>query len=313
MRTPINGLYLFIIMTFTVLVGCETVIDVELPLHKPRLVANAFFTQDSTWDVRVSESISYTTDGRAPSVTDATVEIWRENNLQYTLNNMGGGRYRSDQQPEPETAYTIRITAPGLDGIEGTSLIPTGGSIESVHARFVENAALYESEIDITVTIQDRPDSDDYYNIRVIAVGEREEAEVEDGRGYAAWRDSSYTPIFTSDLVFTEDPLDAERVIMFTDAFFTDELFQGRSYDLKFSIYPIIINKLPIDTCRYYVQLLTVSEEFYFYQLSASQQRGTDQDPFSEPVDVYSNLTSGFGIFAGYHSQVVEVLEIEDF
>ena len=307
MRIQINSLYLFMIASFTVLFGCETVIDVELPPHEPRLVANGFFTQDSTWDVRVSESISYATDGRAPSVTDATVEIWRDNNLLYTLDNIGGGRYRSAQQPEPETAYTIRIAAPGLDGIEGTSLIPPAGAIESVSARFKGNQVSFESEIDFTVTIQDRPDSDDYYNIRVIAVGEREEAELEDGRNYAAWRDSSYTSIFTRDLALTEDPLETERLNFFNDAFFTDELFQGRSYDLKFSIFPVIVDKLPIDACRYYVQLLTVSEEFYFYQLTASQQRGTDQDPFSEPVDVYSNLTSGFGIFAGYHSQVVGV------
>ena len=51
-----------------------------------------------------------------------------------------------------------------------------------------------------------------------------------------------------------------------------------------------------------FVQLKSVSEDYFNYFNTVSLQSWTSGDPFSEPVQVYSNVQDGFGIFAGYQS-----------
>lgn len=43
-----------------------------------------------------------------------------------------------------------------------------------------------------------------------------------------------------------------------------------------------------------------MSDDFYRYWKTASRQAITNANPFSEPLRVYSNLTSGYGVFAGF-------------
>ena len=52
---------------------------------------------------------------------------------------------------------------------------------------------------------------------------------------------------------------------------------------------------------KYYIYLLHVSKEYYEYGIHLPYSQNTG-DPFQEPAPVYSNVTGGFGIFAGYNS-----------
>ena len=46
---------------------------------------------------------------------------------------------------------------------------------------------------------------------------------------------------------------------------------------------------------------LNYSKEDYFkYKLSLEKYQETAGDPFAQPVQVYSNVENGFGIFGGY-------------
>jgi hypothetical protein len=55
------------------------------------------------------------------------------------------------------------------------------------------------------------------------------------------------------------------------------------------------------------VQLSHISKEFYDYQKSLTEHNRTDDNPFAEPVQVYSNVKNGFGCVAGYNRTEVVV------
>ena len=288
-----------------VCLGCETVVDVELPSHESRLVVNSFFTPDSTWDVRLSATVAYTDTlfGRAPWVENGSVEIWNGGNLIEVLDHVGNGRYRGQTRPDVETEYFVRASAPEYSDVQGGSTIPGGTTLEAVSARFnrAPEGSGMENEIEFTVTIRDTPDLDNFYNIRVIQVFESA------SRGGATAVDSTYSVLFTNDLALVDDRLSGDTQYFYDKAYFTDELFRESSYDLRFSA-RLLGQAISFgDRYRFYVQLLNLSEDLYTYEITAAEQRGTDQDPFSESVDVYSNMSSGFGVFAGYHSEVVLV------
>lgn len=55
------------------------------------------------------------------------------------------------------------------------------------------------------------------------------------------------------------------------------------------------------------VQLSNISKEFYDYQKSLSEHNRTDDNPFAEPIQVYTNVRNGFGCVAGYNRSEVVV------
>jgi len=46
-------------------------------------------------------------------------------------------------------------------------------------------------------------------------------------------------------------------------------------------------------------ELLHVTEDFYRYQQSIRLQQENDGNPFAQPVQVFSNVQGGYGLFAG--------------
>jgi len=61
------------------------------------------------------------------------------------------------------------------------------------------------------------------------------------------------------------------------------------------------------DRSVYYIRFYTVSKEFYQYYISLSKHLNAQDEFFMEPVQVYSNIKNGFGIFAGYSIDVDSV------
>jgi Domain of unknown function (DUF4249) len=58
------------------------------------------------------------------------------------------------------------------------------------------------------------------------------------------------------------------------------------------------------------LQLSNISKEFYDYQVSLQDFFESSNNPFAEPIPVYSNIKGGLGCFAGFTRQEV-VLELE--
>ena len=57
-----------------------------------------------------------------------------------------------------------------------------------------------------------------------------------------------------------------------------------------------------------YLQVLYISAAYYEYLKTARLHDYTRENPFAEPLSVYSNVENGYGIFAGYSSQTFELV-----
>lgn len=79
---------------------------------------------------------------------------------------------------------------------------------------------------------------------------------------------------------------------------FNDELINGKHYSLVFDIY--IWTELYIEYGEFYTTtalLDNLSPELYLYMVSVEKQYMVEDNPFAEPVPVYSNVEGGLGIF----------------
>ena len=308
MQTYVNTGLLYM-LGFFVLSSCDRIVDVKLPEHQPQLVANEFFTPDSMWTVRVSETVSYTDAQVAPSIQNASVEIWEGEQRIHTLPHLGGGIYGIDARPNAETVYTLRVGAQGFESTEGSGWIPANIEVSQIELDLPREPGGWVEKVDITLTLEDRPGVKDYYGLKIT----RKFREYRNGE--LSIEDSSLAAFSTQDLALVDeffDVVDDGGEQFFVEKYFTDELFDGRSYDLDFAIPYFRAPEEFVDPNYrieevFYVLFSTLSEEMYTYIRTAEEQGNTREDPFAEPVEVFSNMDSGFGVFAGYQTQVIKV------
>ncbi|OFY88145.1 MAG: hypothetical protein A2236_13130 [Bacteroidetes bacterium RIFOXYA2_FULL_33_7] len=78
---------------------------------------------------------------------------------------------------------------------------------------------------------------------------------------------------------------------------FSDDLFEGENLNLSLFVskYNFYTLQTPV-----IISLYSISEAFYKYSISLDEQQNVAGNPFAEPVQVYNNVTDGYGIFAGY-------------
>lgn len=79
---------------------------------------------------------------------------------------------------------------------------------------------------------------------------------------------------------------------------FTNELMTGGNYTLSFNTYT---NRDVATDIGEYIRVAAIveniSKELYYYAKSQNQQTNVRENPFAEPVPVYSNINGGIGIF----------------
>jgi hypothetical protein len=58
------------------------------------------------------------------------------------------------------------------------------------------------------------------------------------------------------------------------------------------------------DLKRVYVELRTITEEYYKYHSSLARQIIVRDDPFAEPVTIFNNIEGGYGNFSGFSPNI---------
>jgi hypothetical protein len=123
--------------------------------------------------------------------------------------------------------------------------------------------------------------------------------------------------------ISTDDPLlvgeDDADDFLFMDAgneynLFTDELINGQTYELSFNNYYYSDYKEEMQEGEFVestIQLMTLSNEAFLYIKSSYEHWWYDEEFLTEPVQVYSNINNGLGIFAGYSIDEYSIMKGE--
>jgi len=262
------------IVALLIMIGCETVVDVDIPDHEPVIVANCLFSSEEDWQLHLCKSRRILDNDSFENITDATVHIYEDDEVVAILAQSAPGLYNLSQgsRPIPGHEYTLVVSAPGLAEVSSCDSLPIPVQI----ARYTVDSAVNPENI--TIYFTDPPDIKNYYQVLIL-------------QEYAG---SAYPIEFESDdLIFeTWGGVEAD------EAYFEDSLISGQSYALKMRLEPFY----PVDYV--YILLLSVSESYYKYMQSTKE---LDDNPFVEPLRAFGNINNGFGIFAGYTYSVVRL------
>ncbi len=241
-------------------------------------------------------------------IKDADVQLVVNDTQRYKMNyDSAAYTYKSTYVPKGGDNVVINVEVPGLPVAKSKIQIPDLQSIEVVACEKVyspdyEMAAendMYDymgkdTVARITLKIADPGHLQNYYRLKV--------------RGYAlsSYSDGTisymHNDIYTSaDIIFKDEQLSEgyRGWPAYFSNIFTDQLFNGKEYE--FTVESRLRKGEP-GTDYVVVELQSITRELYYYLKSTMLYRITDQDAYTEPIQIYSNIEDGWGIFGGVNS-----------
>lgn len=264
---------------FLFLFACEMVVEIDMPQYDSQLVVNSFFHSNNQFEVHISNSLGILDTGTFDNIENATIEILENGQVISVLRHIRNGNYRSLRRVYASAGltYSLRVEASGYESVSAFDAIPVAIPIISATLK----DSVYVGELDgtyaeTTIKFNDPASVNNFYVIEIYQWSSR------NGNWYSIFL-SSIDPSVANDQV-------SSRIL------FSDVIFDGKIYDLKVYFSNYILTQNPM----LFVRLNSISEAYYNYNKSFKLHQQNMGNPFAEPVQVYTNIENGLGIFAGY-------------
>lgn len=301
------------LLVLILLPACETLIEIDPPEYDPELSITSNFTPDSIWTAIITRTfpIGSLRDEPNPFVSNATVRVYQgESLVDGLIYSMDRDEYISSQRlsPRANIPYRIVVEAPGFRSVSATSTAPFPPDIADVAiVRLSDTPNVFgEIEYQANFRLPNRPGLN-YYSFFITH-------EYPDGPGCLACSSFGYVPMQHDS---------RQWYCNFTDVLNPVEAAVGNGYGCGIGVLsdrtvdePTLDFKIKFDLNEelagsleegLLLAVLALSPEFVEYQASIEEQG--DFDGFGQPVNLYTNIEGGRGIFAGY-SEVYRILDI---
>ncbi len=285
---------LFLIL-FLLISSCQKDANLNLRDYESHLVANCFLTPDSALSVDLSESVRSDLKPDFKPVTGARVII-SDQRSEFLLAETGKGRYIHPFRPIPGESYSLEIVPAEGKGLFASTTIPSSPEIK-VHSIPADSI--------VQLTIKDKPGERNIYWV---------------GLQFYDWnRQSLYNmPYISSNLILFDDfnrvrGEDMSGLMQYSYHFYArleDTAFRGGEVTFELSyLWP---DWDPgSDTDRSYAYVISADEHFDRYMKSALIQYElgviSDLPVFHTPINIYSNIENGRGIFGSYTLSLHEI------
>lgn len=294
--------YLLLLVTCALLLSirCAREVPIDLPEQPTRIVAISHFTNGEPIQVELSlsQSLLDVGDPVFPDDPDITISVkgtFAGRLLQLTDD---GGRtyWQTRDAAVLGTEYSLTVRIGGLETAEAASTIPVPVAVVGVLAdtnqvRVIDLAdGKLALRVPLRITLADLPQGN-----RFFAFGLRHEIEIFELVNGERVPDEYYeadTKFLADGRTLTLVYDTPEKVVLVNENFWSNGL-----------------NTLTLDAIvpfdpayerpsRIFVELRTLSEEFYRYHLSLARQG--NNLPLNDPDALYNNVNGGYGNFSGY-------------
>jgi hypothetical protein len=272
------------LIVFSSSLSCKKVIDIELPASDPKIVVNSFFTEGSRIKAHISKSIGIL-ENIIPVCTDATVVLREDNTIIDTLYYQSE-YYYSHILAETNKNYALEIIVPGMETVFCEDLIPEKTILQSfvcTDSVLIDEDGFVINELELNFQDLSGPS---FYEVELSA------KYIIDNNGTSIWFMKNSDPIITSTGLLDYNP---------KTLIFNDKMFDGKHCSVK-----IYYATQAYADYNLKITFRSVSESYYKYkERQLAYLFSLENDIFSgmsEPINLYSNIIGGYGIFAGYSS-----------
>jgi Domain of unknown function (DUF4249) len=292
------------IATIAIFISCEKTVIVDVPVAAPKLVVNGIVQANNVFAVNVgkSEAVLSSTGANSFKVTNATVQLYENGLLKDSfLYNSTNNNYVAKNGTLALTGKTYKLTAAvnGFTTVDAETTTPSNIAIQSitriVNARTDANG---NTQDEVKIKFADNGNETNYYLFKIKKPYYNNGAQVLYDIIYCI--KSNDVDI---DRTSNSDPTDINSCID-REFLMTDKNFNGgtKTITLFIDSYNLTEYINPFNQKKYktIVEINSIAKNYYNYRRSLQTYRDNEDNPFSEPVLVYSNINNGYGIFSSF-------------
>lgn len=326
----------------TALYSCENEIEFNSKSSNPYMVVNSILNPDSLIKVQLTKSRFFLeNDSAFETIDNATVKLFVNDKYFETLDKTSrDGLYMGTYKAVVGDIVKILVTSAEFGEVNGeTSInkpitilkIDTTSTITQIYpmVNYISNddptqygytldtiGVNYTYNLKITANIKDSSNFKNYYRLKVKYRSYLDDGRIEENDIYFDSKDN----VFGST---GEDEIFGNSNASYYYHEFSDELFDGKNYNLQFntnfnksvyfkekptSNYNPDLGIAKLVKQEIVVEIQSLSESYYLYLHSRGAQMNYVEF-FSEPVQIQSNINNGIGILGSYTTKraVIEI------
>jgi hypothetical protein len=299
---------IFFAVTIIGLASCQKEVKVDVPEHNSSLVINSSSEVGDSIEVQVSKTVGIVDKKGSGNqvLSNAAVTLFADGvPVEVLKYETSEGIYKSNTIAQTGKSYKVRVAAPGFTDAEATTATPAYVPIKSLQK--IDNARLDidGNQLDeIRIEFDDPPGIGDYYILSFTG------AVLQDSFGrYSDAMVCAYTNDASIESVYNEE-IDQNVCIESNAIFFRDALFNGTTKEFRLYVNKSYTQPYLDTSGEQTTPMLTlyhVPEAYFKYMKSYKFATSNADNPFSEPTNVYTNVTNGYGIFGIVSSDTKQV------
>ncbi len=291
------------LIIFIILVSCETDFYPDLNF-KEQVVVNGFFRPSNSFNINLTKSIRIDEPLNRLPVTDASVEVFYNNQPYESLVYQGNGLYSGNRIIDSEKNFTLKINHEEFGLTTSQDSIPE--SVQILNATLIpieEDVNLDQVGYPCDIQFTDPVQAKNYYGVEVVVVDiSNPDNSGNIGAGFAGsifLEDTDIDTSGNSDIIIGDEN---NQNIGQSIIFFEDDAFATESISVRFYLSSHNIDILNGDNYEVYFILKTLSASYFNYLKSiALQNEVNEQETPTEPVQIYTNINNGLGLFGAYN------------
>jgi len=295
-------------------IACEKQIYFPIDEGELKIVVSGVVNPDSVLVIAVSSSqrLLIGDDPYAPSPDSLIldqIKLYEDNqfigNLDYLERIF---YYLPEFKPQAGKTYRIEVTADERNPASAITSVP-----ENVPINYIDTSNIINEEgskvVVVEIQISDPIGQENYYALQIFGTQkyyDRKQDVFVDSlvrRYYHPKKLNGKSDEFL-DVFFLDVNQD---VRLDHKLFFSDQMFDGKDFLMKFEFTQNYRTHMP-DSILLHVGLQQIDKSYYKYAVSEQKYRNSLNNPFAEPVQVYSNVKEGYGIFTSFNESSREIL-----
>lgn len=322
---------IILVLIFLLCLSCSKIIEVDFPELEQKLVIESLFCPDSTFRVFVSKTTDFN-DSNVYFIDDATCKLFANDEFLFEFQYQDSGFYVAPDNYRPiiGVKYKIEVSHPKLPDVWAEDSVPS--DIPLLRNLQIEDSVMYDADAmsqylsKLNFELIDNPLIKNFYELTITDRGDS--TKYENDTTITSSGDTIINSCISSnysypDHIFGTDPvLRNENLLDFFPLFvpFSDnKITNSHIFEILFylpttSVYIFdenIHSNINFEVGLYYtlfVKIRSTSEAYYNYRKKLILHTNTQEGDFwtgtGSPVQMYTNVHNGYGIFAGYQEVV---------
>jgi len=300
MKKKLNKLSALFVVFIALFSACEKSEKIDkFPIEPSKLVLNGTVINGEFLSVNVSKSLPSIDNADNNFIDDAEVFFYEDNEPLSTVLFTGSGNYTVNHKAGLGKTYRVEVFLPRYKAVVASTAIPEAVDLDIISHRIIDSGSfgdsyrsLYINQANIDIRVESLsggaylkllPKINVYSDGIVVKTESIFISNISDGN---LVNGSIYlNPNETSSNEVYDISMDYRAYLRFFLSGSGNVAFD--SITLAFSAYGY-------------------SEDLYKYDLTRSHFFESQGNPFADPVQIYTNVEGGFGIFGGQYETVIE-------